>query len=81
MISMPYGLKWLVGEIHESTVEPYLFQGLVLIVLVEDQALVIWQILLEVAGKIASALSPGTIQACTSVGNYTSSTKSVELNN
>ena len=34
----------------------------------------------EVAGKIASTLSPdGSRQACTSVGNYSSATKSVEL--
>lgn len=36
--------------------------------------------LTEVASKIASALSPdGSRQACTSVGNYSSPTKSVEL--
>ena len=44
---------------------PHLFQCLVQIVLMEDLALVIWEM-----RWLASALSPGASQACTSVGIF-----------
>lgn len=47
---------------------PHLFQCLVQIVLMEDLALVIWEMLLQ--RWLACALSPGASQACTSVGIF-----------